>query len=308
MKISIYTWGTGSAFGRELGLAPTRARRNHPATSIVGVEKEEIKLHILIDAGAPCVETMIDNYITRAPDVLFITHPHTDHVSDFDKLVNSRVRGLLMLGKHLTPLPVVCTEECVDAPIFGLRARFAYLGDLVKWLTIPAYDMWYSISVSDGELLPTHSLTRQDIAFHLDFKALPVYHAFAPGACLFILSLREESKKIVASGDFESIEERIIENPDLKDPDVILLETNTLKATGTNHSNWEQNKKLIVRWVTGRSKTKVLLNHLGGFEDYMQGYYDHFPTDNEWNQEIKSFTPPWNTSIELAGDEGRYPL
>jgi len=308
MNISIYTWGTGAAFGRELGLPPSRVRRNHVATSIIGLENEEMKLHFLIDAGAPCVETMIDNDVARVPDVLFITHPHADHVSDFDKLANSRIRGLYKLEKSLAPLPVVCTNECLDDPVFGLRSRFAYLGNTVRWIPIPAYDVWYSIRMSDGILLPSDSLARQDITFQMSFKALPVYHAFAPGACLFIFRHQEPSKRIVMSGDFESIEERIIENPDLKDPNAIILDTNSIKAVGANHSNWEQNKKLISRWAAGHSKVLVLLNHMGGFEDYQQGYYDHIPTDADWKQEIARFTPPVNTSIEIAEDGKTYPI
>ena len=41
-NLSIYTWGTGCAFGRELGLPPNRARRHHVASSIVGFEDGEI--------------------------------------------------------------------------------------------------------------------------------------------------------------------------------------------------------------------------------------------------------------------------
>ena len=60
MKINTWTGGTGGAFGRELGPLSNRARRKHIATSIIGFE-DEIKVHFLIDAGAPCVETMIEN-------------------------------------------------------------------------------------------------------------------------------------------------------------------------------------------------------------------------------------------------------
>lgn len=306
MKINIWTWGSGGAFGRELGNLSNRARRNHTATSIIGLA-EEIKVHLLIDVGAPCVETMIDNNITKVPDVLFITHAHVDHVSDFDKLANSRKRDFKILGKSFIPLPVVCTKECIDDPINGLKSKFSYLGDLIKWIPIPTFDVWYSIRALDGKLLPNNLVTREDIIFPIDFKALPVYHAtHAPGACLFVFRFREPSKRIVVSGDFESIEKRIIDDPDLKDPDVILLDTNTIKAVGTNHTNWEQNKKLIACWATGNSTVLVLLNRLAGFEDYEQGYYKHVPTDTDWNEEIERFASPKNTKIKIAEDGKSY--
>lgn len=308
MNLTIATWGTGSAFGREPGLPPMRARRHQAATSIIGTENREPALHFLIDAGAPCVETMIDNDVARVPDLLFITHPHADHISDFDKLVNSRIRGLYMSGQPIAPFPVVATRECLDDPGFGLKLKFSYLAPVVRWLPVPAYDVWYSVRVSDGALLPTQALARHDLTFPVSFKALPVYHAFAPGACLFIFALREPPRRIVISGDFESVEDRVIDNPDLKDPDAIVLDTNSLKAVGVNHSNWEQNKKLLKRWVSGNSNTLVLLTHLGGFEDYQQGFYDHIPTDDDWQEEVKRYAPPPNTKVEIAEDGRAYSL
>jgi len=308
MNLSIYTWGTGCAFGRELGLPPNRTRRHHVSSSIIGFENGEMRLHLLVDAGAPCVETMIDSGITRVPDVLFITHPHADHVSDFDKLAISRMRGLKFSGQVFAPLAVVASAECIANPTSGLRTRFGYLDFLLKWLPIPDYDVWYSLSAADGELLPTDSVSAQDKQFPVSFKALPVYHIQAPGACLFIFRFDEPRRKIVFSGDFDSIEESVIENHDLRDPDAMVLETNTLKAVRTNHSNWEVNKELIARWVTGKTKSLILLNHLSGSEDYEQGYYDHIPTDSDWAEEIGRFTPPANTDVVIAEDGKGYPI
>lgn len=305
MKIKVCTWGTGGAFGRELGLSYLgRSVRYHTATSIIGEEREKPIFHFLIDAGAPCTETMINKDVKRTPDVLFFTHPHNDHVSDFDKLVNSRKRGL---GENFSPLPVICTKECLNDTVNGLKAKFDYLRDLIKWMPIPNYDVWYSICIVDGKLrlLPSNLVT-QKVVFPVDFKTLPVWHApHAPGSCLFIFRLKkpeESAKRIVLSGDFESMEDWVVESADLKDPIFLLLDTNTIKAVGTNHTNWEQNKKLIYRWITGNSKVFVLLHHIAGFEDYEQGYFDHIPTDNDWTAEIQNFTPPNNTRIEIAED------
>ena len=307
MDLTVWTWGTGAAFGRELGVPPTRARRHQVATSIIGKGNEETGFHFLVDAGAPCVETMVDSGVS-IPDVLFITHPHADHYSDLDKLANNRLRGLSLLGKPLAPLPVICTRECLDHPEIGLKQKFEYLGGTVKWVPIRSYDVWYSIRRSDYFPLPTRALSGDEPVFPLSFKALPVYHAFAPGACLFIFSLRDESRRIVISGDFESIQETTMKNIDLIDADMYLLDTNTLKATGANHSNWEQNKYLISQWITGRSRTHILLHHLGGFEDYIHGYYDHIPREDDWTQEIEKYISPEGTNIELAEDGKRYVL
>jgi mRNA degradation ribonuclease J1/J2 len=308
MKVSVYTWGTGGAFGRIVGLSSSYVRRHQASASIIGADEGETRFHFLIDAGSPCVETMIDNDVPAPPDVVFITHSHTDHVSDFDKLANIRIRNLMMLEKPFASLPVICTRPCLDDPNLGLKSKFGYLGELVRWVVVPAWDVWYSIRTTDGALLPSLALSRHDFVFPMEFKALPVHHALAPGACLFIFRLRHPAKRIVVSGDFESIEDRIIETPDLKDPDLLLLDCNALKAVGINHGNWEQNKELIRRWVTGRSRVHVLLTHIAGFEDCQQGYYDHMPTEADWEEGIKSFAAPANTMIELAKDGKRYPV
>ena len=307
MEISVWTWGTGAAFGRELGVIPNRARRHHVATSIIGKEGNETKFHFLVDAGAPCVEAMVDAGVP-APDVVFITHPHFDHFSDLDKLANNRLRSLSMVGKPPAPLPVVCTRECLDHPDAGLKSKLDYLGGTIQWWPVRSYDVWYSARRTDAFLLPTRTLSRDDFTFEMSFLALPVYHGFAPGACLFIFRLHDRSRKIVISGDFESIEETVIEHPELKGADMVLLDTNTIKATYTNHTNWEQNKHLITRWSVRDSETRVLLNHIGGYEDYSQGYFDHIPTEEDWKREIATFKPPGGMTVDLAEDGKSYIL
>ena len=305
METSVWTWGTGAAFGRELGIAPNRARRHHVATSIIGRENETTTFHFLIDAGSPCVEAMVDAGVPP-PDVLFVTHPHFDHFSDLDKLANNRLRSLSMLGRPPAPLPVICTRECLEHPDTGLKSRLGYLGGTIQWWPVRSYDVWYSARRTDAFLLPTRTLPSHNVTFEMSFMALPVYHGFAPGACMLIFRLHDGSKKIVISGDFESIGETVIEHPELKGADMVLLDTNTIKAIGTNHTNWEQNRYLIARWAAGRGKTRVLLNHIGGYEDYSQGYFDHIPTEEDWKREMAKFEPPAGTTVDLAEDGKSY--
>jgi hypothetical protein len=156
----------------------------------------------------------------------------------------------------------------------------------------------------------------------MDVKALPVSHPpHAPGASLFIFRSYEEAllpaqqKRIVISGDFESIADSVLDNRDLHNPSFILLETNTLHATGTNHTNWEQNKGLLRRWITSPAEVIVALHHLSGFEDQEQGYYPQIPTEEDWQAAIDTFSqefhrvnPGSKISITLAKDGDRYSL
>lgn len=310
MKTQIYIWGTGAAFGRELGLASykNRQQRNHTAISIITDD-----CHFLIDAGATCVERMVENSIPL-PDILFITHPHYDHISDLDKLSYSRKRGYIYnlnsgnnqnINKTYNPLPVIGTVNCLNHSEFGLKRKCGFLTSL-NWFEIPGFDEWYSIQKTDDPLLvkSDNSRMNKDPIFPIDFKALPVNHsAHGPGACMYLFRIRNGTeKKIIISGDFETINKNIIDNPDLENPEYLFLETNTLFATGTNHTNWQQNKKLIKKWISGKKECHVVLYHLSGYEDWEQGFLDDIPDDLKWQEIVKEFKPPKNTSITIAED------
>jgi len=309
MHVDIYTWGTGGAFGRELGIVPDgRKRRDHSAVSIIGTDNGQNAFHFMVDAGAPCVEKMVDHRIAACPELLFITHTHNDHISDFDKLANSRKRGLHISQGLFSPLYVISSPLCADDPVFGLRTKFGYLGDSVRFLTVPCFDVWYCVHLQEGRVAPSN-LSEDNAAYPVEFKVLPVYHAsHAPGACLYIFRLKENRKRIIISGDFETLEEEVLENADLKDPDILLIETNTIKASGTGHTNWQQNMELLEKWLSADSKSRVLITHMSGFEDWSRQYYTHIPTDGDWLEAIRQFQAPRGASIELAEDEMCYSL
>ena len=310
MHLKIYIWGTGAAFGRELGLESykNRRQRNHTAISIISKG-----CHFLIDAGATCVEKMVENKIPL-PDVLFITHPHYDHISDLDKLSYSRKRGYVYTRNHgnnknidnsYTPLPVIGSDKCLNHPEFGLIKKCGFLKYL-NWFEIPGFDEWYSVNKKGTNLfVQSNNIDEKiDTVYPIEFKALPVNHSpHGPGACLFIFRLHDSlEKKIVISGDFETITNAVAGNPDLIDPSCLFLETNTLFATGTNHTNWQQNMRLINRWISGKKTSQVVLYHLSGYEDWEQGFLDDIPDDNKWKEIVGEFTPPDNTTITIAED------
>jgi len=290
VKMEVWTWGTGGPFGRELGVAPKRRRRGHTATSIILSDEDggrEAAAHFMIDAGAPSVETMVEKGVS-APGVLFLTHPHFDHISDLDRLANSRMRGHLVKSgvgdfeeakRLFSPLPVIGTEECLNHPQDGVVARFGYLEGLVRWMPILGYDLWHSVRRSDGTIVAGTVAVEAEDTFPLEFKALPVRHSkHAPGSCLFIFRFRSEegpgeretARNVVTSGDFKSMEEQVMKNPDLRDPACIVLDSNTIRAKGSYHASLEEDSALIDRWCSGDEEVLVLLNHLSGFGDFLE--------------------------------------
>lgn len=305
MFINLWTWGTGGAFGRELGIpsCPERKRRDHSANSFIGGTDGNNQFHFMVDAGGPCVEKMIDKNILTIPDVLFITHTHTDHVSDFDRLANSRRRGRKLLNLPDLPMKVICSPQAADHPVYGLRSKFGYLGKAVSFHTIPFDDVWYSVLAGDGGMVPVDSVSSSQEVYPYDVKAIPVYHGqHAPGASMFVFRFHNGGKRIVVTGDFESIEDEWMNNVDLKDPSAILMEANTIKATGTNHTNLDQNEVLLKRWLSDKAQTRVILTHISGYEDYKDKLYDRIPTDKDWNERVKSISLPGEASIAIADD------
>ena len=309
MSLIFYTWGTGAAYGRELGLSFTRRMRNQTANSIIGFNHKKIDFHFLVDAGSPCVESIIQKNILKVPDALFITHSHNDHISDLDKLVHSRIRGLDIQSIPLKPLPIICTEKCLNHPEYGLKEKFKDYNDEIDWKPITSFDEWHSLNKSNGNIIPSNQIKSHEDFYKMEFKALPVNHSpDAPGACLYIFHEKTTHKKLIISGDFHSLNDNIINNKDFKDPSLIILETNNIKAWEEDHTNWENNKKLIKNLKTDKNKTLVLISHTSGYEDYKQGYYDRIPIDKDWVEEIENFNAPYNITVELAKDGKRYKI
>ncbi len=259
-----------------------------------------------------------------APDLLFLTHPHFDHVSDLDRLANSRMRGLMVqkgirdfeeAKRIFGPLKVFGTEDCLHHPEDGVRARFGYLKGLVGWTPISGYDLWHPVHL-EGFVLPgRHQIGAEaEELFSLDIKALPVRHSkHAPGSCLFIFRFGSEgnkssrSRNVVISGDFKSMEDWVADSSDLRDPACIVLDSNTIRASGNYHSSLEENKSRIDRWCSGDEEVLVLLNHLSGFGDYLEGFYDHVPDDEDWKSAGKLIQKP-KVTVRIAEDGGCYHL
>ena len=364
MKIEVWTWGTGGPFGRELGASSSRRRRGHTATSILISEEGDgsgATAHCMIDAGAPAVESMIEKGIS-SPDILFLTHPHFDHISDLDRLANSRMRGLMVRegvrdieeAKGLFgPLAVVGAGDCINHPADGVRARFGYLEGLVSWKPISAYDTWHSVHQEDAAGRENGSVeiyraseerggciteitgeggrpfsseaesgSRTDGHLPLEFKLLPVSHSkYAPGSSIFVFRFRREAaggprgrageeeaatRNVVVSGDFKSMEDWVVDSHDLLDPACLVLDTNTIIACGKYHASFQENKSLIDRWTTGDEEVLVLLNHISGFGDYVEGFYDGVPDDRDWQEAVDGYAPKPKVTVRIAEDGGCY--
>lgn len=381
MKSKLYTWGTGAAWGRDLGCLPTdRKARNHTSASLL-VGRGENQTHFLIDAGVPCVESMIDavqdgGVSIPPPQAVFITHPHYDHHGDLTKLVLSRENGWIRNHSHWTltedffsdyqsvlseeaisslkemktpehdllrqavsdyadvgdakwkknyvclnkvypePLPIIATRECVNA----LRPELGFVDKKLSWQPVPELDVWYGVSKENGSLLPWAQVCDKspESVHPILFKSLPVWHGpSAHGSCLYIFRILDTTqtekgneKRVVITGDFATMDESVIQNQDMKNPDILLIENNTA-YTGkeSTHTNWVKNKALISRWFSKQHKAKVLLYHLSSSYDWMAGCVPRPMTDTDWrelchDEDFKDYS----LNIDVANDGEKYEI
>lgn len=384
MKSALYTWGTGAAWGRDLGCLPTdKKARNHTSLSILAGEGES-QTHFLIDVGVPCVESMIDavqdgNVPIPPPDAVFITHPHFDHNADLTKLCFSRESGWIRRYSYWTltdeffddcqqmlseeavlalremktadpeelrhtvsdhadiagntwkksyvgliktyppPLPVVATSDCIDDPRHGIRKQFGFVQDKLLWQITPEFDVWYAVRKESGTLVSWAEICtlNPESAHPILFKSLPVWHGpGAPGACLYIFRILDDQragttagKTVVISGDFATMDESVIRNRDMKNPDLLLIETNTVYTENDTHTNWIKNKNLISRWFTKEHEGRILLYHLSSSYDWVAGYAPRPMTDTDWREVCRDEDfNDYRLEIDIAEDGRKYEL
>ena len=106
------------------------------------------------------------------------------------------------------------------------------------------------------------------------------------------------------------MDESVIQNPDLKDPDLLLIETNTAYTGGeSTHSNWIKNKELIAKWFSKEHKGRVLLYHLSSSYDWMAGCVPRPMTDTDWHELCQDTDfNDYNLDIDIAEDGNCYEL
>jgi len=310
----VRTWGAGGAFGREFGLnalqRDARQRRGHASASLIVGDR-----NIVIDAGAQCAEMMIDND-APLPEIVFLTHEHTDHYGGLDQLVHSRKRSLILAGGQPTPLTVVATEACLRQAPRGVALQLPHLDELVRWISIPKMNVWCLVDGASDGLTPSAAIDRPSVQTLVEFKAMRVFHTeAAPGACMYLFRITEPDggvKRVVFSGDFSSMDESVLTDPDLQNVDMAVMETNTLETPGRGHSTLARNLEILRQWRCNDDAATAIMTHISGYEDCADGSYDHVPNDNDWLAAIDDARIrgeiPRGLKVEIARDGGSYPV
>jgi phosphoribosyl 1,2-cyclic phosphodiesterase len=197
MGIYIRVNGRGHAWPLEIGAHHSSDHRHaalqgqlheyaNTSLSILRIDGEPsrapVHWEVLFDIGQGIVPFLVQHG-NRLPDAVILSHPHFDHVSGLDWLVQSYRRQT----SAKAPLPIYTSKPCWEtiARIFGYLVHSERLpGILLR------------------ELRPGES---QDIPEAPDLKvtAFPVFHGdFAPGASLLLVEYAEAAHgKAVLTGD-----------------------------------------------------------------------------------------------------------
>jgi ribonuclease BN (tRNA processing enzyme) len=262
---------------------------------------------------------MIDNE-APLPELVLLTHGHPDHVGGLNQLANSRKRSLVLKsgdpGALPAPLMVIATPQCLRQGPHAVAKRFANLDPIVQWVAIPTLNTWYAVDGTSPALTPSDQAARSAVGPFIEFKAMPVLHTDQMlGSCMYVFRVTDpagRSKRVIFSGDFASMEEEVLNDPDLQKANMAVLETNTIKAPGTGHSTLAKNVEILRRWYDDEDTAVILLTHLSGYEDCTRGSYDHVPDDDDWLREVSDAKDrgdiPDKLTVTIAHDAGQYPL
>ena len=153
-------------------------------------------LHLLIDAGEPCIHLLRDRGIPiQEIDAILITHGHVDHIGGLPALI----QGAKLLGR-VKPLPVFLPEEMIGplrAWIAALYLNEEGLGFKILWTA------WRNkvpeVFVNGISITPYKNghLERYRSSLPSDARAF----------CSYSLEIKKETFRVIFSGDLAAAEE-----------------------------------------------------------------------------------------------------
>lgn len=258
--------------------------RAHTSASIlIPDEKGNVLSHILIDAGAGVVDSLVASRLKGLENLegVLISHWHPDHVLGLNQLLES-------LKRHRTAfngVPVYCTPETYEWLINKQGQKYEFSHGLHHQ---PICHNRKKETFTVGKTSP----------FPLKITALRVAHGGIEGAVIYVAEIGK--KKVVFGWDLDVPEAKrpldgkknidvIRENLDLLfGADLLLMEANTWKTVvGRNGKPTGHTSYFHARdYILAIEPKRVYLVHLSGHEDG-EGLGGYGWTDSDWEAAVR---------------------
>lgn len=266
--------GIEHAFLKEFGCSCARCnekrKRANTSISLLLLENNLPKLHVLFDLGMHVVDSLCDipyfkNYNNIRLDWIVLTHWHPDHVLELNRLCETWERHLQREKKPWEPIKIWCRSGTA----LWLEKNYAY--ELRNFLELVLSDEYYQPGIVLKKL--PLGLRKLDI--------IPITVSHFPGdinfedsymPCCASFVIKYKNNKAVLLWDIDNRNDWII-NPSSKEENktvrlisnakYLFIECNTWNVESTGHSTFSK----IKQYIKALKPKKTFLVHLSGHED-----------------------------------------
>lgn len=215
----------------------------HKGTDEIGgscIELSTENTTILLDYGTPLKKDSIQVRITKTIDAILISHPHQDH---FGEIVNINSK-----------IPIYCGELSLEL----MNATKIFTGGKLLNNNFQIFKTWKTFEIGDFKITP----------YLVDHSAADAY-AFLVEA---------DDKRVLYSGDFRAngrkskLFDKMIEDENLKDIDVLLMEGTMIQRNNDEFPNEQSVEDKIHETISQHHQITFMIGSSQNIDSMVSAY------------------------------------
>lgn len=215
----------------------------HKGTDEIGgscIELSTENTTILLDYGTPLKEDSTQAVITKPVDAILISHPHQDH---FGEIVNID-----------TDTPVYCGELSLEL----MNATKIFTGGEILKNNFQTFEAWQEFDIGDFKIKP----------YLVDHSATDAY-AFL---------IEANGKRILYSGDFRAngrkaiLFDKMLEDTDLKEVDILLMEGTMIQRSNKDFPNEQSVEEKIYETISENNQVSFMIGSSQNIDSIVSAY------------------------------------
>ena len=215
----------------------------HKGTEEIGgscIELSTKNSKLLLDYGTPLKKESEQVVLPENIDAILISHPHQDH---FGEIVNIE-----------TDLPIYCGELSIAL----MNAAKIFTGKKILENNFQIFKAWESFEIGDFKITP----------YLVDHSATDAY-AFL---------IEAEGKKVLYSGDFRAngrkakLFDKMIENDNLKNLDVLMMEGTMMQRSNKDFPNEQSVEDKIYETINETSNISFMIGSSQNIDSLVSAY------------------------------------